>query len=54
MNLFRNAYLLKPSFTFEKALQIAVAMETVMKDSLELRGKVKTVTPVNGIREVPM
>jgi hypothetical protein len=42
------------SLTFKKALKLAVAMETAMKDSLELRGKAKTIPPVNSIREVPM
>ena len=46
--------LVETSLTFEKALKLAVAMETAMKDSLELRGKAKTIPPVNSIREVPM
>ena len=29
-------------------------METAMKDSLELRGKAKSIPRVNSIREVPM
>ena len=46
--------LVETSLTFEKSLKLAVAMETAMKDSLELRGKAKTIPPVNSIREVPM
>ncbi|CAB3984637.1 oocyte zinc finger 6-like [Paramuricea clavata] len=46
--------LVETSLTFEKALKLAVAMETAIKDSLELRGKAKTIPPVNSIREVPM
>ena len=45
--------LVETSLTFEKALKLAVAMETATKDSLELRGKAKTIPPVNNIREVP-
>ena len=46
--------LVETSLTFEKALKLAVAMETAMKDSVELRGKTKSEPPVNGIHEAPM
>ena len=42
------------SFTFEKALKLAVTMETTVKDSVELRGKIKSEPPVNNIHEAPM
>ena len=46
--------LVETSLTFEKALKLAVAMETAMKDSVELRGKTKSEPPVNSIHEAPM
>ena len=46
--------LVKTSLTFEKALKFTVAMETAMKDSVELRGKTKSEPPVNSIHEAPM
>ena len=46
--------LVETSLTFEKALKLAVAMETAMKDSVELMGKTKSEPPVNSIHEAPM
>ena len=51
MKLFLKRLLVETSLTFEKALKIAVVMETATKDAVELRGKTKAESSVNSIRE---
>ena len=49
--IIQKRLLVETSLTFEKALKIAIAMETATKDAVELTGKTKAESSVNSIHE---